>query len=307
MTGAERREATISADFAVRPGDDEIDLFGLTHRGNVRARNEDHFLLATIHPQVVVHSTSLPNPAQLAGRGERFATLMLVADGVGGGVAGADASRMAIESITHYVSHTLRCYKEFGGAEDNTEGVSLADALRAAANEAHAAVRAEWATRDERRSMATTLTLALAVWPWAYIVQVGDSRCYQYQQGKLVRLTRDQTVAQQLADEGVLPEESIARSPFANVLASAIGAEESLPEITKVEIRKRSLFLLCSDGLTKHVTDEEIAEAVRTHGRAETICRSLVDLALERGGTDNVTVIVGGARGSTESIPEETA
>jgi serine/threonine protein phosphatase PrpC len=299
MTGAELRVATISANFAMKPGDDEIDLFGLTHRGHVRAANEDHFLLATIHPQVVVHSTSLPNPEHLAERGERFATLMLVADGVGGGVAGADASRLAIESVTHYVSHTLRCYKEFGGAEGNMDGLSLADALRAAANTAHAAVRAEWATRDETRSMATTLTLALAVWPWAYIVQVGDSRCYLYQEGKLVRLTRDQTVAQQLADEGVLPQENIARSPFAHVLASAIGAEESLPEITRVEIKTRSLFLLCSDGLTKHVTDEEIADAVRTHDRAEGICRSLVDLALERGGTDNVTVIVGRARGST--------
>jgi serine/threonine protein phosphatase PrpC len=295
MTDADLRVARISADFVVKPGDDEIDLFGLTHRGKVRASNEDHFLLATIHPQVVVHSTSLPDSAHLAERGERFATLMLVADGVGGGVAGADASRMAIESITHYVSRTLRCYKEFGGAD----GAALVDALRSGVNEAHAAVRAEWAKRDETRSMATTLTLALAVWPLAYIVQVGDSRCYLYQSGALVRLTRDQTIAQQLADDGILPPESVARSPFANVLASAIGADESMPEITRVEIRQRSLFLLCSDGLTKHVTDEEIADVVRTNGRAELICRSLVDLALERGGTDNITVIVGSAKGST--------
>jgi protein phosphatase len=295
MIESEMRVATMSAEFSSRPDDDEIDLFGLTHRGKVRPNNEDHFLLATVHPQVVVHGTSLPNPAHLAERGQRFATLLLVADGVGGGVAGADASQLAIETITHYVSHTLRCYKEFGG----TENGSLADALKAAAYEAHAAVRAEWATRDEMRTMATTLTLMLAVWPWAYVVQVGDSRCYLYQEGALSRLTRDQTVAQQLADQGVLPPESVARSPFANVLASAIGAEEAMPEVTRVNIAKRSLLLLCSDGLTKHVTDEEIAAAVRANERAEALCRALVDLALDRGGSDNVTVIVARAKGLT--------
>ncbi len=303
MTGSDLRVARISSEFMGKPGDDEIDFFGLTHRGNVRPNNEDHFLLATVHPQVVVHGTSLPDPSHLAERGERFATLMLVADGVGGGVGGADASALAIKTITHYVSSTLRCYKEFGGADGvaagAVDGGSLADALKAAALEAHAAVRAEWSKRDEIRTMATTLTLTLAVWPWAYVVQVGDSRCYLYQGGTLRRLTRDQTVAQQLADDGVLPPENIARSPFAHVLSSAIGAEEAMPELTRVSIAKRSLFLMCSDGLTKHVTDEEIAGYVRTHDRAEPLCRALVELALTRGGSDNVTVIVARAKGTT--------
>ena len=92
-----------------RPRDDELDLFGLTHAGLVRDENEDQFLLCTVHPQVVVHATSLPDPDELAQRGQRLATIMLVADGVGGSSAGSRASRIATEAVTRYVASSLRC------------------------------------------------------------------------------------------------------------------------------------------------------------------------------------------------------
>lgn len=282
-----------SGEFTARPSDADLDLFGLTHVGKVRAENQDHFLLATVHPQVKVHASSfaLTDPALLAG--ERVATLMMVADGVGGGVAGGEASQLAVETITHYVSHTLRCYHLAGAHDDELE-----NALRAAAFAAHDAVRAERLSRDESRPMATTLTIALAIWPWAYIVQVGDSRCYIYQDGEMRQLTRDQTVAQALVDEGVLDQTSAARSPFGNVLASAIGSDEASPDVRRVSIRSRSLFLLCSDGLTKHVSNDEIRAQVALHKTSEALCRALLDLALERGGSDNITVLVGQAKGA---------
>jgi protein phosphatase len=282
-----------SGEFAARPSDADLDLFGLTHIGKVRTENQDHFLLATVHPQVKVHASSLTlvEPGLLTG--ERVATLMLVADGVGGGVAGAEASQLAVETITHYVSHTLRCYHVAGANDDELE-----NALRAAAFAAHDAVRAERVARDESRPMATTLTIALAVWPWAYIVQVGDSRCYLFQEGEMRQLTRDQTVAQALVDEGVMDESSAARSPFGNVLASAIGSDEAKPEVRRVSIRARSLFLLCSDGLTKHVTNDEISDEIRRHTSSDALCRSLLDLALARGGSDNVTVLAAQAKGA---------
>ena len=92
MTSAERPSAAVAIRLADRPLDRDLDLFGLTHRGNVRRDNQDHFLLATVHPQVVVHATSLPAAEGLPLRGERLATIMLVADGVGGGAAGSEAS-----------------------------------------------------------------------------------------------------------------------------------------------------------------------------------------------------------------------
>lgn len=288
MTAADLKTASIAVRPGDRPLDAELDLFGLTHRGKVRRENQDHFLLATVHPQAMIHGTSLPDADALLMRGERLATIMLVADGVGGGAAGSEASRLASETITRYVSSTLRCYH---AAESAGEGAPL-KMLRAGALEAHAAVLAEAAANPERAGMATTLTLALAIWPWAYVVQVGDSRLYHFHDGALHRITRDQTIAQALVDRGALDPEDAARSPLGNVLASAIGGGEALPEVTRLDIQERGCVLvLCSDGLTKHVSDTEIETEVRGMRSSEQLCRALLDRALERGGTDNVTII----------------
>jgi protein phosphatase len=270
-----------------------LDLFGLTHPGKVRPENQDHFLLCTVHPHVVVHGTSLPSLDRMPLMGQRLATIMLVADGVGTGTGGGGASRVAAETITRYVSSTLRCYHAAGSAGD----AEFLEALKAAALEAHAAVKAEAAANPEVRRMATTLTLVIAVWPWAYVVQVGDSRCYFYVDGVLRQVTRDQTMAQDLVDRGALPADRVSVSPFRNVLVSAIGGDEAVPEITRLDIRRRGcVVFLCSDGLTKHVSDTEIAEAITTMQSSEQLCRALLDKALAGGGSDNITVLAGRAR-----------
>ena len=287
-----------SAAAEPRPRDDELDLFGVTHPGLVRDENEDHFLLCTVHPQVVIHGTSLPHTEGLSLRGQRLATVMLVADGVGGSAAGSRASRLATEAVTRYVASTLRSYHMAGSS---TEG-ELMEALRNAAIEAHHAVRAEALEQLEGEEMATTLSLGIVVWPWLYVVQVGDSRCYFYQDGTLRQVTRDQTLAQDLVERGVLSRERAIASPLNHVLTSAIGASEAVPQISRVDVRERgSVILVCSDGLTKHVSDAEIAEHLRTMESAEQVCRALVALALERGGTDNITLVVGRARKRPEA------
>ena len=281
----------------LRPRDDELDLFGLTHPGRVRDENQDHFLLCTVHPQVVVHGTSLPNPEALQLRGQRLATIMLVADGVGGSAAGSRASQLATEAVTRYVSSTLRSYHAAGSSG---EGEFL-ESLRAAALEAHDAVRADAQLRADERDMATTLSLGIVVWPWLYVLQVGDSRCYFFQDGELRQVTRDQTVAQELVDRGVLTPERAQRSPLSHVLSSAIGASEALPVITRVDVSQRgSVTLVCTDGLSKHVSDAEIAQQLGEMQSAEQVCKSLLQLALDRGGSDNITLVVGRA------LPERT-
>ena len=95
---------TTSADPSRRIRDDELDFFGLTHPGNVRTENQDHFLVCTVHPEVIVHGTSLPDVGELPLRGERLASLFLVADGVSDGEGGSDASRIAAETVARYVS-----------------------------------------------------------------------------------------------------------------------------------------------------------------------------------------------------------
>ena len=135
------------------------------------------------------------------------------------------------------------------------------------------------------------------MWPWSYVVQVGDSRCYLFQKGKLRLITRDQTIGQQLVDEGALAQEQLRNSPLKNVLASAIGADEATPEVTKVDVAHPSTaLLLCSDGLTKHVSDAEIADHLEKRVSSDQVCRDLLKLALDRGGTDNITIVVGARR-----------
>lgn len=293
MAVIDMHTASIPVTPGQRPRDDELDLFGLTHVGKVRKTNQDHFLLCTVHPKVVVHNTSLPNADALPLLGDRLATIMLVADGVGGRAAGADASQLAVETITSYVSSTLRCYHAAGSATNEGE---FEEALRTAAISAHAAVRAEAATVTDHDGMATTLTLCIVIWPWVYVVQVGDSRCYRFLNGKLRQITRDQTMAQALVDQGVLPADKASKTPFSNVLVSAIGGEAATPEVSRFDIRDRnSVLLLCSDGLTKHVSDEEITAHLAAMTSSEQACRTLLDLTLERGGSDNITILIGRA------------
>ncbi|MEP6991553.1 MAG: protein phosphatase 2C domain-containing protein [bacterium] len=275
-----------------RPRDDELDLFGITHAGLVRADNQDHFLLCTVHPQVVVHATSLPPSAEFAPLGQRLATLMLVADGVGGSAAGSRASRIATEAVTRYVASSLRCYQSSGTASEG----EFEATLLAAAIEAHHAVRSEAEAEPDEAGMATTLSLGIVIWPWMYVVQVGDSRCYLFHDGVLRQLTRDQTFAQELIEQGVFTREDAKASPLNHILSSALGASEALPEVTRVDVRTRGcVIFVCTDGLTKHVSDAEIGEHLASMVSAEQVCHTLLDLALSRGGSDNITLVAGRA------------
>jgi PPM family protein phosphatase len=275
-----------------RPRDDELDLFGLTHAGRVRAENQDQFLLCTVHPHVAIHGTSLPEPQKLGLRGQRLATILLVADGVGGSVAGSRASRLATEAVAQYVASSLRNYHTAGSPRDG----EFVDALRAAAIEAHDVVRGEALAQPQASGMATTLCLAIVIWPWLYVVQVGDSRCYFYENGKLSQVTRDQTLAEDLVRQGILSRKDAQASPLSNVLSSAIGASQALPEISCLDVGRRGcVVLVCTDGLTKHVSDAEIAQHIGAMRSAEQVCRTLLELALDRGGSDNITIAVGWA------------
>jgi PPM family protein phosphatase len=285
---------TISADASVesgspsrKPRDEELDFFGMTHPGLVRRENQDHYLVSTLHKTARVRATSLPNPELYELPSQRLASFGMVADGVGGHHGGETASRAAIESIMGYVKETMNA---FYAADENDEGAFFA-ALRDAAEMCHRNV-IERADETGQPTAATTLTLFVAVWPTLYILHVGDSRLYRFRGGEVEQLTRDQTMAQELIDSGVLPKDAAARSPLAHVLTSAMGGSEARPYVTRADLRWGDALLLCTDGLTKHVSDAQIAERMRTMGSAEQVVRALVDDALAGGGKDNVTVLV---------------
>lgn len=278
----------VQRSSAPKPLDTEIDAFGLTHVGNVRKTNQDHFLLCSLHREIVVHGTSLPDLAELRLRGERLAMLAMVADGVGGGARGEEASRLAIRQVTQYVAGTMKCYYMADAAEE-----SFIASLQEAALESHMALLRQAESDPDQRGMATTLTLFLGVWPWIYVLQVGDSRYYILRDGELRQITRDQTMAEDLVEQGVLTRTGAFNTRWAHVLSSAIGGKQAAPVVTRVPSDDRNVHLMCSDGLTKHVADDRIRERLSTMTSAREACEGLLQDALDDGGTDNITIIVG--------------
>jgi serine/threonine protein phosphatase PrpC len=276
-----------------RPSDSQlnraiVDAFGLTHPGRVRSENEDQFLIASLHKQMQVHQTSLPaDPAILTSPARGY--VFLVADGLGGRPAGALASETALQAIAEYVTNAMDLpARRSAEAED-----AVLARMQRSVERSHEVVRAEAALDDESAGMATTLTMVMVFWPHAYLVHVGDSRCYRLRKGQLEQLTKDQTMAQYMLDAGVMSAEQAEQSRLKHVLWSALGGRELTPEAMTGEVEWDDVMLLCTDGLTKHVTDGEIRDCLIQPASTESMCRTLVDLALERGGSDNVTVVIG--------------
>lgn len=270
-----------------KPRDEELDFYGCTHQGLVRKQNEDNFLLCTLHKTMKVMSTSLPNPELLELPSQRLASFSMVADGVGGHPGGETASRAALEAMASYVTNAMECFYR---ADPSQESLFL-EALRGAAMESHAAVKRRGEESGGVAGMSTTLTLAIGVWPMLYILQVGDSRLYRLRGGVLEQLTRDQTVAEDLVDQGILPRANVFRSPFAHVLSSSIGGHTN-PIVTALKLAPGDVHMLCTDGLTKHVSDERIRERLAHLASSEQAAQALVQDGLDGGGTDNITVVV---------------
>jgi serine/threonine protein phosphatase PrpC len=287
---------TDSAAPPRKPRDDEMDVFGLSHTGKVRKENQDHFLMATFHKRINVISSNLPDIEQRFPHEEqRLAYLAMVADGVGGGVGGAEASAIALESLMRYVDGSVTVY--YGAKADESQFIDL---LQSAAMQAHAAVRARRDEQQLRGTMATTLTLYIGVWPTYYLLQVGDSRYYVWRDGVLSQLTRDQTMAQDLVDDGILPASRAGNSPMAHVLSSAIGSDKTMPVVTRLDADWNNVHLICSDGLTKHVSDARIAEVLGSMTSAQQAAEELLQDALDGGGSDNITIVIG------RTVPRET-
>jgi protein phosphatase len=286
MTAPQR--TTTARAAGRKPRDDEIDVFGLTHPGKVRDNNQDHFLIASLRKRMEVHLTSLPVSETLVGN-ERLSFLAMVADGVGGGPKGEEASRIASEAITRYVTESTQCYY----AADAWDDDSFPQALEEAALHCHMELTRLAQDDPDLHGMATTLTLWLGVWPRAYLLQVGDSRCYLLRNGELNQISRDQTLAQDLVDQGVFTRTDALNTRWAHVLASAIGGPDAAPVVTRMERAWGDVGLLCSDGLTEHVSDERIKQRLTSMTSAKQACEALLQDALDDGGSDNVTIVVG--------------
>ena len=264
-----------------------IESYGMSHTGRVREVNEDHFVTAAVQRSLQLRQTNLDNVHAFDRLSGPRAYLCAVADGVGQSAGGRVASALAVATIVEYLGEAVGCYTGYGAdhAKDFPEH------LRGAVQRAHDNL-VETFRLHTRNGPATTLTLAMIVWPCAYIVHVGDSRVYHLRDQTLRRLTRDQTVGDAMVSLNVMPKERAEQAGLYNVLASAIGARDMTPAVDFIPLERGDAILLCTDGLTKHVTDARISELLSSERSAEGACRSLIDAALSAGGSDNVTTVV---------------
>lgn len=268
-----------------------IDAYGLTDKGKVRKDNEDHFVVAEIHRTVDVLAGSL-SPQVLASRiGTSSAHLLAVADGVGGGPDGDVASERTAAAVLSYVGSTAIC---FHGLDVDTEH-KLLGTLEETIKEVHTELLSE-AGSPNVKSPATTLTLVLLVWPRAYLVHVGDSRAYVRRRGRVQSMTRDQTFGEYMVSAGAWSEDQATKFRTAETLASAIGGTELTPSVGLIDLEPGDSLMLCTDGLTRHVSDERIEEVLAMPIDSRAMAEKLLAEALEAGGTDNISVVV--ARGT---------
>jgi len=262
--------------------------FGLTDPGKVRGTNEDQFLIASLHKSLHVQKTSLPQPKVQHSRDQCH--LFIVADGMGGHAAGEQASALAVGSVEGFVLETIKWFAECKSREQDKVFGDFQSAL----GQANARVLAEAVAHPECHGMGTTMTLAYSLNDDLFVAHAGDSRCYLCRGGALYRLTSDDTLVEEMVKLGTLRADEAGDHHWRHVITNAIGGGS--PEI-KVAVHKLHLLagdqvLLCSDGLTGMVSEEEIAQVLHTQADPEAACRQLVARANEQGGKDNVTVVV---------------
>ncbi|MGE0552701.1 MAG: PP2C family serine/threonine-protein phosphatase, partial [Gemmatimonadales bacterium] len=248
----------------------DVDCFGLTHVGRVRGNNEDQFLVATLEKQMRIEHSSVELEPLSGGSFGGRARLLMVADGVGGRAGGELASRVAVRGLSEYAAQAAGCFQRFNVSQEADFLSGLEQGIR----RTHELLIERYGSR----APATTLTMAVLAWPRTYIIHVGDSRAYRLcgRTKAFQQVTRDQTLGEYLVDAGVWSEAQATRAQTGGALASAIGGSELRPTINVVDHEPGDAQVLCTDGLTKHVGDEEIGQIVGAAISAESASRQQV-------------------------------
>jgi PPM family protein phosphatase len=267
----------------------QVDIAGLSHAGNVRPNNEDHFLVVRFGRFLETLATNLSDD-QIPSRFEEYGYGLAIADGMGGHAAGEQASRLAITTLLNLV---LSAPDWILHADDPSRAEEI---MRRAAERFEHVDRAlaDEADKDPQlRGFGTTMTFAINVGRNLFIAHSGDSRAYLFRSGRLHQLTRDHTLARDLYEAGQITLAQATEHHLRHVLTRNLGGDRGAkPDVQKLTLDDGDCLLFCSDGLSEMVTAEEIA-AVLAEGTAATItCVSLIDRALAAGGRDNVTAVV---------------
>jgi protein phosphatase len=271
-----------------------VSVFAKTDLGQTREHNEDSFLVADLS----TGTASLMPDVREHDVGER-GSLFVVADGMGGAAAGELASSMATEVIWQHLLTTW--------ATDTELSAELfALRMREAVERANAEIFQYAEEHPEVHGMGTTLTMAGVYGAELYLAQIGDSRAYLIRDGRTFQLTRDQSLTQRLVDAGELSEEEAERSERRNIILQALGPDINVRvDLSHQALRQDDVLVMCSDGLSGLVKRDEIGELAGRIPVLPELCSALIDLANERGGPDNITVVAARFGGAGLALPGE--
>ena len=272
-----------------------ITVFGKTDVGRTRDHNEDCFVVADLSTQ----QASLQPEVREHHVGTR-GTLFVVADGMGGAAAGEVASEMATDAICqHMLANWI---------QDEDQGPQqFAFRLKEAVEVANAKIHQYAQDHPDLRGMGTTTTAVGVLGDQLYLTQVGDSRAYLVRNGVGVQLTKDQSLMQRLVDAGELTEEEAEKSERRNIILQALGPDPKVRvDLTNQQIREGDAVVLCSDGLSGQISRDEIAEVVAQANKdLMQVCGELIEVANDRGGPDNITVVVARFGGKELKAPSD--
>ena len=242
-----------------------MNSFGITDRGAVRRDNQDSFLIER-----------LP---------ERDCVIAALCDGMGGEKAGNIASDLAVKTFVTEVRRQI--------AANGRRRPDIRSMMESACDMANHMVYSYSCFDTDYTGMGTTLVAAVIYGGSAWVLNVGDSRCYKLTRRRLAQITRDHSLVQDMVDRGELTPEQALHHPRRNVITRALGVNERVPcDIFTPKLQRGDMLLLCSDGLTNMLSDAEIFAASRRNPDPLSLSRTLMAEALERGARDNVTIVL---------------
>ncbi len=264
---------------------------GATHVGRKRENNQDAFLIGRLAKSMLVGVNSLGIEPRTRLLGDDRGWLMLVADGMGGHAGGERASSLAIQYLVKRLLNNVHWFIQLSPSEEQQFIAGLKSLLR----DTHHEIQLEGRRHSALEGMGTTLTMAYLVWPTLYVLHAGDSRCYLVRDSQVQCLTTDHTLARRMVESGGLKPEDETASRWSNVLWNVLGgrSEEQLKaEVHQVHLQHGDTIVLCSDGLHRYLSDAALLKILALGQSCGDACQTLIDLANEQGGEDNITVIV---------------
>ena len=271
-----------------RPRPLTVKAFGVTDKGKVRTTNEDQFLIAELTKAMRVWQTSLPEPKLQVG--EERAHLFLVADGMGGQLAGERASALAVAAIEQFMLNSFRWFFGSGSPDEQRVLAQFQSAIR----HADACILEEAAAHPELSGMGTTVTMAFHLGAQLCVIHVGDSRAYLYRDHELHQLTEDHTLVADMVRSGALRRDQVAEHQLRHTITNVVGGPELgvNVEARALEVRDGDRLLLCTDGLTEMVTNDAIAATLDAEPTPEAAAKKLLAQANDGEASDNITLLV---------------